>query len=393
MSYDVCVVGLGAMGSQAALALQRRGLKVIALDRYRPPHGYGSSHGRTRVIREAYFENPFYVPFVRRAYELWHGIEDESGQQLLTYTGCLMVGQPTGDLLSGARRSANEHGISHETFTASQTEARYPVLSVPSHFAAMLEPRAGVISAEKAIDVTLSLALGHGAELRFNELVIHWHATNGAIHIETDSSSYRAEKLVLTAGPWTNDLIPTHLPLNVARQPMFWFEPARRAELFDKIPVFMWESEPGRIFYGYPRDGDGLKIARHHLGEPTIPDTIDRALRREDEEELRSFLRLAMPDANGRCVRHAACMYTNTPDHHFVIDYLSEGDDRVILVSACSGHGFKFAPVVGDLAADLITRQPRRVDLAPFSVARFSHPTDVPPATPASTPARSGLST
>jgi len=368
-THDVCVVGLGTMGAHTALELRRRGLRVVGVDRYSPPHDLGSSHGRTRVIREAYFEHPLYVPIIQRAYELWGRLERDSGRSLVTYTGGLMIGPPEGELVAGALRSANEHGLPYQEMSASAVMAQVPVFEVPEGFVGVYEPRAGVVAAERSIEAVLELAAASGCELRLEEEVLGWERVGARLRISTTRGRLEARALVLAGGPWTADLVDVRPPLSVARQPLVWFEPKARHELFDAIPIYLWELESGEIFYGFPREEAGLKLARHHRGELTSPGLVDRELRREDEEILRGFLSRSMPDGNGPRLEYAICMYTNTPDGNFVLDRLP-GDDRVVIVSACSGHGFKFSPAIGEIAADLVTGSAPAFDLEPFRFGR-----------------------
>lgn len=367
--FDVCVVGAGAMGCQIALNLQRRGRRVLALDRYEPPHSFGSSHGRTRIIREAYFEHPLYVPIVQRAYELWSELERETGEQLLTYTGGLMIGPRDGVLVAGALRSAVEHGLPYDELSADGVRARFPVLEVPAEFTGVYEPRAGFLNPEKAIAATLALARTAGAELRFGETIVACDFDDDAVTVRTATDAYTADVLVLAAGAWMNELIEIEPRLTVVRQPLLWFEPLARHDLFDpsRFPIFMWEAEPDVIFYGFPKDERGVKVARHHHGHVTTPNQVNRRLEPEDEDVVRRFLSRAIPDANGPRVDTAICMYTNTPDGNFVIDRLPE-NERVVIVSACSGHGFKFAPAIGEAASDLIVDGSSRFDLEPFAL-------------------------
>jgi sarcosine oxidase len=367
--YDACVVGLGTMGAHTALELRRRGASVVGLDRYSPPHDLGSSHGKTRVIREAYFEHPLYVPIIQRAYELWERLEQDSGRSLVTYTGGLMMGPPDGPIAAGARRSAVEHGLPYEELGASEIMARVPVFEVPDGVVGIYEPRAGVVAAESSMLAVLELAAAAGCELRFDEEVLSWERVGPRLRVSTTKGHVVADALVLAGGPWMTDLVEVRPSLSVARQPLVWFDPTARHELFESIPVFLWETPNGDIFYGFPRDESGLKMARHHRGELTSPSLVNRELMREDEELLRGFLSRCMPDGNGPLLEYAICMYTNTPDWNFVLDRLPN-DDRVVVVSACSGHGFKFSPAIGEIAADLVTWSKPSFDLRPFRFGR-----------------------
>ena len=370
--YDVAVVGLGAMGSQAALELASRGKRVLGLDRYRPPHTLGSTHGRTRIIREAYFEEPLYVPIVQRAYELWRRLEERSGARLLTVTGGLMLGAPDSQVVAGAHASAVEHGLPFEELSARQVRERFPAYAVPDEHSAVFEPRAGFLEPEPAVEAALALGAEAGAELRFDEQVLGWEDDGDALLLRTGAGTYAADCVILAAGPWLTDLVPELAgAFSIARQPLLWLDP-RRPELFplERFPIFVWEWQPGWAFYGFPDTGDGFKVAVHHHGERVSADSVERDLRPEDEDTIRALVRRYFPDGEGELREAAVCLYTNTPDEHFVIDRLP-GDERVIVASPCSGHGFKFAPAIGELLADLALGEQPRFDLKPFALARL----------------------
>ena len=368
-AYDVAVVGLGAMGSHTALELATRGRRVLGIDRHRPPHTLGSTHGRTRIIREAYFEEPLYVPIVQRAYDLWRRLEERSGSRLLTATGGLMLGAPDSEVVAGARASAVEHDLPYEELSARQVRERFPAYAVPDEHEAILEPRAGFLEPEAAVEATLALAAEAGAELRFDEPVRELEGNA----LRTARGTYVADRVVVAAGPWLPELVPGLAALfTAARQPLLWLDPQEPA-LFtpERFPVFVWEWKPGWAFYGFPDVGDGFKVAVHHHGEATTPDTVDRGLRPDDEEAIRELVRRFFPAGDGELREFAVCLYTNTPDEHFVIDRLPD-DERVLVASPCSGHGFKFAPAVGEILADLATGESPRFDLAPFALRRFA---------------------
>jgi sarcosine oxidase len=368
-AYDVAVVGLGAMGSHTALELATRGRRVLGIDRHRPPHTLGSTHGRTRIIREAYFEEPLYVPIVQRAYDLWRRLEERSGSRLLTVTGGLMLGASDSEVVVGARASAVEHGLPYEELSARQVRERFPAYAVPDEHEAILEPRAGFLEPEAAVEATLALAAAAGAELRFDEPVRELEGNA----LRTARGTYVADRVVVAAGPWLPELVPGLAALfTAARQPLLWLDPQEPA-LFtpERFPVFVWEWKPGWAFYGFPDVGDGFKVAVHHHGEATTPDTVDRGLRPDDEEAIRGLVRRFFPAGDGELRESAVCLYTNTPDEHFVIDRLPD-DERVLVASPCSGHGFKFAPAVGEILADLATGESPRFDLAPFALRRFA---------------------
>lgn len=369
----VAVIGLGAAGSAALLALARRGIPAVGLDRYRPPHSHGSSHGRSRVIREAYYESPAYVPLVRRAYELWQALERDGGRPLLQQTGGLMIGPADGALVRGARESAEAHGLPFELLDAAGIRRRFPVFHAPAGSAGVLEPRAGVLDPEAAIEVTLALAAQAGAELRFEAPVSGWREeAGGGLRLDTSAGPVHAERVIVTAGPWAPELLAgAGAPLEVERQVMYWFRPAAPEPFAaTRLPVFIWEWGAGRYFYGLPDQGAGFKVARHHDGETVTAATPRRAVQPEEIGEMRQLLRRFIPDADGPPTDAITCLYTNTPDHHFLLGPHPR-DPRVIIGSACSGHGFKFAPVLGEVLADLALTGQSAFDLTPFRPGRF----------------------
>jgi sarcosine oxidase len=371
---DVIVVGLGAMGSAAAWQLARRGRRVLGFDRFAPPHTMGSSHGRSRIIREAYFEHPGYVPLLRRAYECWTQLEQESGRQLLRRTGGLMAGPEEGVLFAGARRSAVEHGVPHEVLTADEIRRRFPGFAPPEGTVGLFELRAGMLWPEGCVEAALALARRHGAELKTDEPVTSWQADGDGVAVTSASGTHRAARLILSAGPWMPSLLGARgRALQVERQLFHWFEPARNPELFrpDRCPVAVWEYAPDRIFATQPDVGDGMKAGIHHEGETTDADRVRREPTAEDETVMRRLVDRYLPDAAGRVREARVCLYTNTPDHHFLIDFHPD-HPQVIVASPCSGHGFKFASVVGEILADLATDGRSLFDLSPFALSRMA---------------------
>ena len=373
--YDCAVVGLGAMGSAAAWHLARRGVRVLGLDRWTPPHAHGSSHGRTRIIREAYFEDPRYVPLVRRAYELWAETERLVGERLFQQTGGLMIGPPDGAVAGGARRSAEEHGLSHEVLSARAIHARFPAFAPTEESAGVWEPRAGILFPERAVTAHLRLAAGAGADLRTDSPLEEWSADGDGVRLLTAQGEFYARRLLLCAGGWVNGLLPpaAKLPLRIERQVQWWFDvPAARAGDFapERFPVFVAEFPDGRAAYGFPDLGDGCKVALHwHVtpGAPTATaDTLSRELTPDDEAAARAVLRELFPALADAPVRDTStCFYTTTPDGHFWIDRHPQ-HENVWIVSPCSGHGFKFASAVGEAAADLALTGETRGDWSLF---------------------------
>ena len=375
-SFDVAVVGLGVTGSAAARMLARKGLSVLGLDRYTTPHALGSSHGGTRIIREAYFEHPLYVPLVRRAYELWADLERTAGGRTVYHkTGGLMIGAPDSTLVKGAEASAVQHRIPHEILSAGKIHRRFPVFSPLDEWVGVLENRAGYLDVELGITLMQEQARLRGASLRFEEPVIAWKArAGGGVTVATSKGQYEVGKLVLAAGPWMNELLGgTELPLTIERQVTFWFEPSRAEEQFapDRMPVSIWEIRPGSFFYTVPDVGHGVKVAWHHGGVAVpSPESVDRTVSPDELAKMFDLLRRFVPFAKGRVMESAICLYTNTPDEHFVIDWHPDSKD-VVVASACSGHGFKFAPVVGEIVADLVTTGGTDFDLGAFSLTRL----------------------
>lgn len=372
--YDVAIVGLGAMGGATAWHLAARGLRVIGFDRWRPPHDRGSSHGETRLIREAYFEDPFYVPIVQRAIDLWKGLEEEASEPLLRLTGGLMIGPADGALVTGAIRSAEVHALAHERLHAADVRRRYPGFEPGDHVVAIWEARTGMLFPEACVATHLRGAERRGAALRYGEAVRAWRADGDGVELDTGTERIRAGRLVLAAGAWMPALLgDAGLPLRVSRQTLHWFEPVAEPERFDpeRFPSWIYEHAPGIYTYGFPRLHGAVKAAMHVPGDTVDPDAIARETAPEESAALIGALRQYAPDIAGRALKSAVCMYTNTPDMHFAIDR-HPAHPQVVVVSACSGHGFKFASALGEIAADLATDRAPRFDLAPFRIGRFA---------------------
>ena len=368
---DVIVVGLGAMGSAALYHLAQRGVRVIGFDRFAPPHALGSTHGLSRIIREAYYEHPRYVPLVQRAYELWAELERRAARRLFHQTGGLMIGDADGVLVTGALQSAREHGLAHEMLSATEVHTRFPGFVLPTEMSGFFEPRAGVLDPEGCVEAHLQLAAATGAEVRSNEPVREWNVRGGRVRVVTELGTYDAGRLALCAGAWNPRLIDDDsITLRVERQVMHWFTPARTPELFApaRCPIAMTEYAPDRIFYFVPDSGDGVKAAIHHEGEVTDPDAVRRDVTDEDVAPVTDLLRRYLPNAAGSLRGSATCLYTNTSDGHFLLASHARHDE-VLIVSACSGHGFKFASAIGEAVADLTMSLPRP-DLVPFGRQR-----------------------
>ena len=373
--YDVAILGLGAMGSAAAYHLARRGVNVLGLDQFHPPHTCGSSHGETRVIREAYFEHPSYVPLVQRAYELWTELEQDASEDLYLKTGGLMIGAPESTVANGAIQSAREHQLEHEVLDSATIKQRFPGLNPSPEMIGILEPRAGLLYPEKCIAAHLKVAGILGANLRTNEKVLAWNAATDHVTIRTTAAEYSARELIVTAGAWLPELFPQFArTLTIERQVLLWFKAleARNEPLFhhERFPIHLWEYEPDKMFYGFPDLGCGVKVAFHHQGVTATPDSVDRNVTAGDIEKMRALLGEFLPHANGEFLRGTVCLYTNTPDGHFIIDKHPDSE-RVLVASPCSGHGFKFASAIGEVLADLVLDGKSTFDLSLFRLDRF----------------------
>lgn len=377
--YDTIVLGLGGMGSATAFHLARRGQRVLGLERYDIPHRMGSSHGLTRIIRLAYYESPHYVPLLRRAFENWREAERLYGEQLLFVTGSIDAGPEDSAVVQGSLGSCLEHGLTHEMLDGAEVAARFPAYRLPRSFRALYQPEGGFIASERAIVAHATLAQAAGADLRARERVLGWEPDGDGVRVTTERGSYTAGRLVVSAGAWMGQFVPALAGIAVPeRQVLGWFQPSDPA-LFrpDRFPVLNLtggghDGDDGR-WYGLPIWGmPGYKFGRyHHLDEVVDPDTDPRICRPDDEALLRDGIRRYFPGADGPVMGMAACMFVNTPDEHFVIDTLPD-HKQVVVASPCSGHGYKFASVIGEILADLATRGTTQFDLSPFRLARFA---------------------
>ena len=378
VTHDVIVVGLGAMGSAALYHLARRNIRAIGLERFEPGHERGSSHGRTRIIRHGYFEHPSYVPLVRRAAAMWRELETASGRPLMTITGIAEIGRPDSTLVTGTLAAAQQHQLLHEVLTAHDLMRRYPAFRLPQDYVAVIQPDAGFVDAEAGIRAHLRLAAAAGADTRTGEEVLSVEQIGERVRVTTGRKVYEAGHALVTAGPWTGSLVPElAATLDVTRQVLLWVRPGQ-PELFRTgwFPVFMIESEHG-IHYGFPLQDDGLlKIAKHHhAGEVVDPDACDRIVSAADQTAITAPLFQMLPAAAGPVADAKTCLYTMSPDGDFIVDRLP-GRERIVVASPCSGHGFKFAPVIGQALADLAQTGRTPVDIRRFRLSRFARPAD-----------------
>lgn len=359
------------MGSATAYHAASRGHRVLGLDAYARNHANGSSHGRSRIIRESYAEGPQYVPLVQRAYKLWRDLEESSGRRLLNITGGLYIGSPDSEIITGVLRSAQAHGLSCEYLTAADTMLRYPGFRVPDNMVAVYESNGGVLDAEACVGAHLDLAARHGAELRHGEPVLGWTAGVGGVRVQTARGSYLGDRLVIAAGPWTGELLADlSLPLAVWRVYNVFFEPMRPEFDVGRCPFYLLEVPEG-TYYGFPSlPGQGLKVGRHDAGEVSAPESIRRSVGPGEVGALRAVLDRYLPGAAGALKATTTCIYTMTPDEHFIIDR-HPGHPQVVYASPCSGHGFKFSSAIGEVLADLALEGASKLDVSVFSAARF----------------------
>ena len=388
--YDVIVVGVGGMGSAASYYLARRGKRVLGLERFGLAHSMGSSHGHTRIIRLAYYEHPSYVLLLKRAYELWREIEQTADERLLHITGSVDAGPEDSWVFKGSWESCRLHDLPHEVLTGSELHRRHPGYRLPDDHLALVQPDGGFLAPEKCIVSYVAAAQAHGAEIHARERVLEWEPLEGGVRVRTDRGSYEADKLVVTAGAWDAELVDVLDGLAVPeRQVLAWLQPTR-PERFrpDNFPVFNLLVDEGR-FYGFPVFGvPGFKFGKyHHLEEIVDPETLDRETHDYDERLLRDFAERYFPDGCGPTMDLQACMFTNTPDNHFVID-LHPDYEQVSFASPCSGHGYKFASVIGEIMADLAETGITRHDISLFRLDRLTRPSRRPSAPPGSTDGR-----
>jgi sarcosine oxidase len=356
MNFDVAVAGLGGIGSAIAAHCASRGASTVGFEQFDPAHDLGASHGKTRMIRKAYFEDPAYVPLVLRAYELWRKLELEIGEELLRITGVLSIGAPNSEIISGTLRAADRHDLSVKAWTRKEVKSRYPSLQLLPDELAVFEPDGGVLDPERSVRAHLKAAESAGAKLRFKTTMESWAATDKGVQIRlNDGTQILAKRLVLALGPWfQKTLASLGIPLRVQRNVQAWFSPATNAYESGRFPAFLLNrADLPAPLYGFPDFGDGVKAAFHSLGDLTDPTELDREIDfPQDVEPIVREMKRWMPGATETFREAKPCMYSLTPDANFVIDRHPE-HANVVLCGGFSGHGFKFAPVVGEIGADL----------------------------------------
>ncbi len=371
--YDAIVIGLGGMGSAALFELAKRGKRVLGIEQFDIAHDMGSSHGVTRIIRLAYHEHPSYVPLMRRAYELWRELEATANEQILHITGSIDAGPPDGSNFKGSLLSCEEHDLPHDVLTSAELTDRFPGYRLPPETMAVFQGEGGFLLPERCIALFIERAQELGATVHTGERTLEWESTPGGVRVRTDHRVFEGESLIITAGAWTSKLIPALGAAAVPeRQVLAWFE-TLRPELFtpDNFPVFNLVVDEGQ-FYGFPEFGvPGFKLGKyHHLEENVDPDTINRQPNPQDEAVLLDFTEKYFPGAAGATSSMKVCMFTNSPDEHFIIDRLPDSPN-VAVAAGFSGHGYKFSSVVGEILTDLTVDGETSHDIGMFRLSRF----------------------
>jgi len=372
--FDLIIIGCGGVGSAAAYYAAERGLRVLALERFEPVHARGSSHGDTRVIRQAYFEHSDYVPLLKRAYDLWHQFERQVGRKLFYRTGLLEVGRESGTLIQGLRQSAEQHQLPLEEIVRGEFKNRFPGFALPEDSVALYESDAGFLLVEECIRHYISEARRLGGDLRFNQQVRGWSVQGNEVCVSTDNDKFHAPCLVVAAGAWANELLADlRLSLRVLRKHLHWY-PVKNSgayHLDTNSPTFFYETSAG-YYYGFPvRDARGLKVAQHSGGD-TVHDplNIDRSVDVAEREKVDRFLRSHLPEIAIPATGHAVCMYTMTPDEHFIVDRHPQ-HPQIAIAAGLSGHGFKFASVLGESLVQLAIDGQAKLPMEFLSLQRF----------------------
>ena len=379
--YDVIVLGVGSMGSAACYYLAKRGYKVLGLEQFDIPHELGSHAGQSRIIRKAYFEHPDYVPLLERAYQNWKSLEEETGEKLYFKTGLLYFGKADHALIKGLRLSASQYSIRVDEMTAQQQVRQFPQFNIPSDYERLIEPDAGFVTPERSVLLYTQQALRSGAVIQTQEKTIEWRKTGSAILVKTTKGVYQCKKLIITAGPWAGKMVPDLARnLKVTRQVIAWVKPKTWTKFeWGNFPCWtIADPEKTGIFYGFPilpvgQFGGpiGLKLAHHFHGTASDPDTINRNLTKSDEDNLTYALNKFIPDGYESTHVMKTCMYTNTPDENFILDFIP-GYEDVVVAAGFSGHGFKFASVVGEIMADLAMNGHTQQPIGFLNAKRFS---------------------
>lgn len=370
MKYDLIIVGSGSVGAAAGYYATRAGLNVLMTDAWLPPHQHGSHHGETRLIRHAYGEGEKYVPLVLRAQALWNELAELSGEPVFERTGVVNLGPADSTFLATVAQSAQEFNLDVQRLDAQALMARWPEIRVPDDYIGLFEANSGVLRSELAIKAWVQLARDAGCAQLFNCPVTAIHHTEDGVTIETADGEYHGAKLLVSAGTWVNRLLPS-LPVQPVRKIFAWFQADGRYSVKNNFPAFTGEMPNGDQYYGFPADDNALKIGKHNGGQviASEDERVPFGSVSTDGSESFAFLRQFLPGIGG-CLHGAACTYDNSPDEDFIIDTLP-GHPQTLLVTGLSGHGFKFAPVLGEIAAGFAQGTPPAFDLTPFALSRF----------------------
>ncbi len=361
-TYDVIVIGVGTMGSSACYQLASRGYKVLGIEQFDIVNELSSHSGQSRIIRKAYFEHPDYIPLLEKAYGSWRDFEKITNSKLYYKTGLLYAGLPDSTIIRGVREASIKYNIEVKEITASRAQTQFPQFKIPVDYNVLLEPDAGFILPDVAIKLFAEQSIKKGAQLNSNEKVLNWTRNDTGVTVTTDKGSYTSEKLIITAGPWVREIVPYDFELKVTRQVIGWVEPVDKAIfVMDKCPCWVMTAEKAQgIYYGIPylesdhfAGPSGLKFGHHYPGETTDPETINRNPNDMDRKTLQTIARKCFSKEMKTSIDMKTCIYTNSPDENFIIDFLPDYDKDVVIATGFSGHGFKFAPVVGEVLADL----------------------------------------
>lgn len=384
--FDTIVLGLGAMGSAAVYQLAKRGNKVLGIDQFSPPHIFGSSHGDTRITRQAIGEGEQYTPIALRSYEIWQEIEKETGKKLLEMNGGLIISSGAKTAINHVENffentvaAAKKYNIKHEILDATQIRKRFPQFNVQDNESGYYEYNAGFLRPEECVGAQIFLAEKYGATIHKNEKVESFSEKNGIVSVKTNLGEYEAKKLIISAGPWFPALIEDEYSkfFKVIRQVLFWFDIKTSIERFEpkNFPIFIWELQGNKQgMYGFPAiDGQngGVKIASEQYETTTTADTVNREVSKEEIKAMyENFIAPYFPDLSDKCVKAISCLYTVTPDSHFVIDKHPQYQS-IILASPCSGHGFKHSAAIGEILAQLVIDGKSKIDISSFNIGRF----------------------
>jgi sarcosine oxidase len=371
-TYDCIVLGVGGFGSAALAHLARRGVRALGIERFDLDHERGSSHGETRIIRKAYFEHPDYVPLLFRAYDLWRELERESNKELMQLSGLMLAGPPDGEAIAGAKLAAQRYGIGIEEPTLAEARARFAGFRFDDAHAVLVEPDAGFLHVEACRQAHIETAQAHGATVHANEAVLEWQPTANGVKLRTNRGKYEAASLIVTAGAWAGRLLADlAIPLEVVRKPILWHAvTSREYDVANSAPAFYFETSAG-VFYGFPSlDGATVKVCEHSGGAVVDdPTQLDREIHSADIEPVANFIRQSMPGVQSEPARHSMCMYTHTPDQHFIVDCHPEWP-QVVIGAGFSGHGFKFTSVLGEALADLAVNGETELPIGFLSLGR-----------------------